>query len=142
MPVVQKGALPPKLLTPYMANFYRLLVAVGVVGILVGSCGLAVLLDAESKQYWYACRLRTPCARKISLTLSDALSLALRASLVLQVLKHPVCLALDDHHGDEPDGHQHLPERRHHGPHPELSEASSSQGRPDTQSQQKDEMKT
>lgn len=54
MPVVQKAALPPKALTPYMANVYRILIVLGGIGIFVGSWGLAVLLDAENKQYWFS----------------------------------------------------------------------------------------
>jgi hypothetical protein len=50
----QKAALPPKVLSPYMANVYRLLIGIGAVGIVVGACGLAVLLDLEQKRYWYS----------------------------------------------------------------------------------------
>lgn len=82
--VKQKGALPPTKLTPYMANVYRALFLVGTVGIIVGCCGIAVLLgmvsvvcvgvpytsidptgrltsldcvdfaDVENKKYWYS----------------------------------------------------------------------------------------
>lgn len=52
--VKQKGSLPPKVLSPYMANVYRILILVGIIGVILGSCGLAVLLDVESKQYWYS----------------------------------------------------------------------------------------
>ena len=52
--LVQKGNLPPKVLTPYMANTYRILIVLGFVGVVLGSCGLAVLLDVESKRYWYS----------------------------------------------------------------------------------------
>jgi hypothetical protein len=42
--VKQKGALPPTKLTPYMANVYRALFLIGIIGIIVGCCGIAVLL--------------------------------------------------------------------------------------------------
>jgi len=42
--VKQKGALPPKRLSPYMQNLYRGLFVLGIVGVIVGSCGLIVLL--------------------------------------------------------------------------------------------------
>ncbi len=37
-----------------MANVYRILLVVGTIGMVVGACGLAVLLDVESKKYWYS----------------------------------------------------------------------------------------
>lgn len=48
------SALPPKVLTPYKANMYRLLIVVGFIGIVLGACGLAVLIDVENKRYWYS----------------------------------------------------------------------------------------
>ncbi|WPT18076.1 hypothetical protein PSENEW3_00006078 [Picochlorum sp. SENEW3] len=52
--VKQKGALPPTKLTPYMANVYRALFLIGIIGIIVGCCGIAVLLDVENKKKWYS----------------------------------------------------------------------------------------
>lgn len=51
---MKQKTLPPKVLSQYMANVYRALVVLGSVGILVGACGLAVLLDVENKKYWYS----------------------------------------------------------------------------------------
>ena len=52
--MVKQKTLPPKVLTPYMVNVYRALFAIGIVGMVVGVCGLAVLLDVENKKYWYS----------------------------------------------------------------------------------------
>jgi hypothetical protein len=52
--VKQKAALPPNVLSPYMANVYRALVLLGIVGIVLGSCGLAVLIDVEQKRFWFS----------------------------------------------------------------------------------------
>jgi hypothetical protein len=48
------SALPPKILTPYKANMYRFLIVIGSIGIVLGACGLAVLIDMESKKYWFS----------------------------------------------------------------------------------------
>lgn len=63
--VKQKGALPPTKLTPYMANVYRALFLIGIVGIIVGCCGIAVLLGMVSIVYvasgnWLDPRHMTP----------------------------------------------------------------------------------
>ena len=42
--VEQRGALPPQKLSLYMLNVYRALFAFGFGGMVVGICGLAVLL--------------------------------------------------------------------------------------------------
>lgn len=52
--VMEQKKLPPKVLTPYMVNVYRALVILGSFGILIGACGIAILLDIEQKKYWFS----------------------------------------------------------------------------------------
>lgn len=51
---MEQKKLPPKVLTPYMVNVYRAMAFLGTVGILVGACGIAILLDVENKKYWFS----------------------------------------------------------------------------------------
>ena len=37
-----------------MVNVYRALIVLGSLGIVLGACGIAVLLDIENKKYWFS----------------------------------------------------------------------------------------
>jgi len=45
--VQQKGALPPTRLSLYMYNVYRAAFALGIVGIILGTCGILILLGTS-----------------------------------------------------------------------------------------------
>lgn len=51
---MEQKKLPPKVLTPYMVNVYRALIVLGAVGMVIGACGIAILLDVENKKYWFS----------------------------------------------------------------------------------------